>query len=248
MSASVVNQEVQPAPARGVVPAVIPASVGLAWTGLLLAELLGAPMSHDALADGPLPLVAALGIFGVAWVAMVVAMMLPSAYPVVRAFAAGAGHLSDQAARLTPFLTGYVAVWTLFGFALFVGDLGLHTMLDGSPAPGAVHAGVISDALIVAGAFQLTERKRRCLSRCRRAPEPHGSQRALRLGLGHGLDCLGSGWALMLVVFALGSPEVVWMALFAGVMVYEKAGRHGVAVARLAGAVLLAASVVVALS
>jgi Predicted metal-binding integral membrane protein (DUF2182) len=69
-----------------------------------------------------------------------------------------------------------------------------------------------------------------------------------RVGLAHGLDCLGSGWALMLAVFALASPQVVWMALFAGVMAYEKVGRHGVLVARLAGLALLVASVLVALS
>lgn len=50
------------------------------------------------------------------------------------------------------------------------------------------------------------------------------------------------------VVLALASPQVVWMALFAGVMAYEKVGRHGVLVARLAGLALLVASVLVALS
>ena len=255
---------------RRSVPATVPATVGLAWTGLLAAELSGAPIGHDDLAGGSLPLLEALGVFGVAWVAMVVAMMVPSSYPLVRVFAATTADLPDRATRLTAFLVGYVAVWTLFGFALLLADLGVHAALDGSPNPGAVHASLIGDVLLVAGAFQLTGRKLRCLERCRHpvwggagGPARGGAAGAgawggaagagawggaLRLGRSHGLACLGSCWALMLVVFALGSPQVAWMTLFGGLMVYEKAGRHGAAVARLAGAALLAASVLAALS
>jgi predicted metal-binding membrane protein len=256
MRASLSQRGARPAPARSLVPAAVPAGIVVAWLGLLLAELRGAPISHDALAGGSVPLAAALAIFGAAWIAMVVAMMLPSGYLAVRAFAATViGPSRDRMARLAPFLAGYVAVWTLFGFALFTGDLGLHAVLDGLPASGAAHATLTGDALLVAGAYQLAERKRRCLTRCRRAGEGHwavgaASSRgvAFRLGLAHGLDCVGSGWALMLAVFALGSPELVWMALFGGVMAYEKAGRHGPAAGRIAAAALLAASVLVTIS
>jgi predicted metal-binding membrane protein len=190
---------------------------------------------------------------------MVVAMMLPPGYPMVRAFAAAAADLPNRTARVAPFLVGYVAVWTMFGFALFAGDLGIHASLDGSSVHDTGHALLTSQVLIIAGAFQLTERKRRCLPRCRepaaflRHHDPQsgaGSVRgvALRLGVAYGAHCLSSCWALMLAVFALGSPELAWMALFGGVMVYEKIRRHSQAVARLAGATLLVASVVVALS
>jgi predicted metal-binding membrane protein len=63
-----------------------------------------------------------------------------------------------------------------------------------------------------------------------------------------GVHCLGSCWALMLAVFALGRPEVLWMAVFGTVMVYEKIGRHGLVAARLAGAALLAGSLVATFS
>jgi predicted metal-binding membrane protein len=269
------------------VPAAVPATVVVAWAGLLLAELRDLPIGHDALAGGSVPLAAALGIFGVAWAAMVVAMMLPSSYPVVRALAATIAEPRERMPRVAPFLVGYLVVWTLFGFALFVADIGIRAVVDGSPAPGAAHATLTGNALMIAGAYQLTERKRRCLSRCRHAAEPRAAAAApggawdapaeprvavakpravdgpagaaldapasasgagFRVGLAHGLDCLGSGWALMLAVFALASPQVVWMALFAGFMAYEKVGRHGVLVARLAGLALLVASVLVALS
>jgi predicted metal-binding membrane protein len=294
MRAFVADRGPRPAPARWLVPAAVPATVVVAWAGLLLAELRDLPIGHDALAGGSVPLAAALGIFGVAWAAMVVAMMLPSSYPVVRALAATIAEPRERILRVAPFLVGYLIVWTLFGFALFAADIGIHAVVDSSPAPGAAHATLTGDALLIAGAHQLTERKRRCLSRCRHAAKPRAapaepraaaaapggawdapaepraavakpravdgpagaaldaptaaSGAAFRVGLAHGLDCLGSGWALMLAVFALASPQVVWMALFAGVMAYEKVGRHGVLVARLAGLALLVASVLAALS
>jgi predicted metal-binding membrane protein len=255
----IADQKARPAPARVAVPAVVPVAIAVAWVGLLVAELVDAPISHDALAGGSLPLGVAFGTFGVAWVAMVVAMMLPSAYPLLRAFAATIADLPNRTARVAPLLVGYVAVWTMFGFALFAGDLGIHAALDGASVPDTGHALLTSNVLVVAGAFQLTQRKRRCLSGCRepatflRRHDPQsvaGSLRGvtLRLGVAYGAHCLSSCWALMLAVFALGRPELAWMALFGGVMVYEKIGRHGQAVARLAGVALLVASVVVALS
>ncbi len=238
------------------VPAAVPAGIALAWAALLAAELVRAPLSHDELAGGSLPPLAAVAVFALGWVAMVAAMMLPSSYPMVRAYAAVAarpgGPAPDAGAARRPgalpgFLGGYVAVWTVFGLALFAGDLGLHALLDGSSRPFAGHATLLGNALLVAGAFQLTERKRRCLDRCRRPAEflRHHSAAgagAFRLGREYGVHCLGSCWALMLAVFALGKPELLWMALFGAVMVYEKVGRHGLLAARLAAALLLAGS------
>jgi predicted metal-binding membrane protein len=251
---------------RAGVPAYVPAGIALAWAVLLLAQLLGAPMSHDELAGGSLPLPAAAGVFGAGWVAMVAAMMLPSSYPMVRAFSATTAGRSGRRDRpghpalpdrpgggeVARFLGGYVAVWTVFGVALFAGDLGLHALVDGSAQPFATHTTLLGNALLIAGAFQLTDRKRRCLGRCRHPAEflrRHGRLAAaavptgaFRLGREYGVHCLGSCWALMLAVFALGKPEVLWMAVFGAVMLYEKVGRQGLVVARLAGAALLAGS------
>jgi predicted metal-binding membrane protein len=138
----------------------------------------------------------------------------------------------------------------------------------------------------VAGVFQLTRRKQRCLSRCRHPVRPAGRDPAdgpaagvgaagagaagagpagwgaagagavggagpagaFLGGWSSGLACLGSCWALMLAVFALGSPQLAWMALFGGLMLYETVGCHGVLAARLAGVALLAASLLATLS
>jgi predicted metal-binding membrane protein len=296
------------------IPAAVPAGIALAWTVLLAAELTRAPMSHDELAGGSLPLPATVGIFGLGWVAMVAAMMLPSSYPMVRAFAATTGDRPGQRDRpgigdppgqrggvprfpggraggVAGFLGGYVAVWTVFGLALFAADLGLHALIDSSSQPFATHTTLIGNILLIAGAFQLTDRKRRCLDSCRHpaeflrrhgrvsTPEPaavgalpgpvatvaapvvaaEGAAAAaglrfgggaaarvgaFRLGRRYGVHCLGSCWALMLVVFALGRPEILWMAAFGAVMLYEKVARQGLVGARLAGAALLVASLV----
>lgn len=271
------------------VPVAVPVAVGLAWAGMLVAELSGAPIGHDELAGGP-PTAVAVGIFGVGWVAMVVAMMIPSSYPLVREFAAtiadppgppdSSGHPDplagttrvagmrraawsarmSRSARMAAFLAGHLAVWTLFGFVLLAGDFGVHAIVDSSPSLGVTHASLIGNVLLVAGAFQLTGRKRRCLSRCRhparRAGRDHadgpaagaGAAGAFLGGWSSGLGCLGSCWALMLAVFALGSPQLAWMALFGGLMLYETVGRHGALAARLAGVALLAASLLATLS
>jgi predicted metal-binding membrane protein len=274
---------------------------------MLVAELSGAPIGHDEFAGGPPPTAMAVGIFGVAWVAMVVAMMVPSSYPLVRAFAATIADPSDRpdrsghpdlpasttrvvstgrlatmrraaqsarrarSARMAAFLAGYLAIWTLFGYALLAGDFGVHAIVDSSPNLGATHASLIGNVLLVAGAFQLTGRKQRCLSRCRHPVRPAGRDHAegpaaasagaagagaarvgaagaFLVGWSAGLGCLGSCWALMLAVFALGSPQLAWMALFGGLMLYETVGCHGVLAARLAGVALLAASLLATLS
>src|SRR2546423_13129533 len=62
----------------------------------------------------------------------------------------------------------------------------------------------------------------------------------LRLGIGHGLDCLGCCWALMLLMFAAGVANLAWMAALAGVMLYEKVATSGRRLTPVVGAVLVA--------
>ena len=87
--------------------------------------------------------------------------------------------------------------------------------------------------LVLAGAFQFSSLKERCL-RERRHPGPfllqhygRGVEAAFRLGKAHGLFCLGCCWALMLVGFAAGVANLWWMATLTALMVFEKTGRGG---------------------
>jgi predicted metal-binding membrane protein len=148
------------------------------------------------------------------------------------------------------FLAGYTAIWTGFGAAAFVGDVAVHRTVDATPWLSERQWLIGSTTLAVAGAFQFSELKDKCLSKCRH-PAPYllghyrrGIRGAFRLGSGHGIFCLGCCWALMLVMFAAGVAVLWWMAALTAVMVYEKTGRYGRTLTPLVGVTMLALAAV----
>jgi predicted metal-binding membrane protein len=130
------------------------------------------------------------------WVSMMAAMMLPGALPAVSRFVRAKG--GALAAPL--FAASYVAVWTLFGVALYV----LY-------APhGAWVAGLLT---IAAGIYELTPLKRSCRRRCRES---------VRSGFEFGVYCVGSSAGLMVVLVALGVMSLTWMGAIAGLVLAQK--------------------------
>jgi predicted metal-binding membrane protein len=232
-------------PAR--VPAVVVAAIAGAWAVALVAEASGGRswLHHDALLDGQAPPRAALLLFLIAWQVMVAAMMLPSSIPMIRLFAAVAVNQERRARLLAHFIAGYALVWTAFGAVAFAGDAVLHAVVEHvawlEPRPWVIGSAVLA----VAGAFQFSGLKDRCLDACRHPAAfllpryRRGTTAAFRLGRTHGLYCLGCCWALMLLMFAAGLADLRWMAALGALMAYEKIGRHGRAVARAAGVLLL---------
>lgn len=234
-------------------PPAIPASIAGAWTVAVAAELSGraTTVHHDALIDSGLPFSAALALFLLAWQAMVVAMMLPTSLPMIRLFGAASAAVEQRGRTMAAFLAGYGAVWSGFGAAAFCADLALHRAVDATPWLGR-HSWVVAGAVIAgAGAFQFSSLKDRCLEQCRHPAAfllrhyRRGPAEAFALGRRHGLFCLGCCWALMLLMFAAGVANIVWMALLTAVMLYEKLGRHGRRLAPAVGAVLLGWSALV---
>ena len=225
------------------IPLAVPAAIALAWAVALATETSGAAsaLHHDGLLEGGLPRWAALSLFLLSWQLMTAAMMLPSSLPLVRLFWATSGRREALAA----FLGGYALVWSGFGLLAFAGDGLLHGLVDAVPAleerPWLIGGGV----LVLAGAFQFTKLKEACLDQCRHPGVflmrryRRGSGAAFRLGRDHGVFCLGCCWALMLLMFAAGFANLVWMAALAALTAYEKIGRHGPEAARLAGVALL---------
>jgi predicted metal-binding membrane protein len=208
---------------------------------------------HDALlAHGSIGL-AGIGGYALVWGVMVAAMMLPSAVPLLRLFTEVSARQARQGRLLACFAAGYLAVWALFGWAALAFDDVVHRMVHALPWLAARPWLVGAATLGLAGAFQFSPLKDRCLTACRH-PSAYllrhyrrGSAAAFRLGWGHGLYCLGCCWALMLVMFAVGITDLRWMAALAGLMAYEKLGRHGRVVATTAGVAALALAVLVAL-
>ncbi len=234
---------------------VLAAAIGGAWIIAVVAEATGTGplLHHHALIQGGPPLWVALPLFLVAWQVMIAAMMLPASLPAFRAFEAVSRLQSRPRLAMAAFLGACAVVWTVFGWLAFMGDIGLHQVVDATPwlgtRPWLIEAGVVA----IAGAYQFAPNKRRGLAACRHpmgpattAPVPGSG--AFRLGLEHGFACLGSSWALMLVMFAAGFANLSWMVALTGVMVYETTGRHGQRAASVAGVVLLLLALLVASS
>jgi predicted metal-binding membrane protein len=231
----------------GRVPRPVLLAIATAWALAVAAELTDAAgaLHHDALLEGGRPSWSAFLMFLIAWQAMVAAMMLPSALPLIRLFGAVSGRQEHPRRARVAFLGGYLVVWAGFGAAALLGDDVVHRAVDALPwlseRPWLVAGGVLA----LAGAFQFSDLKDQCLSKCRQ-PGPYlfahyrrGPKAGFQLGLGHGLFCLGCCWALMLVMFAAGVAVLWWMAALTVVMLYEKTGRHGRAVTPIVGVVLL---------
>ena len=240
----------------GRVPVAIPVAIGVAWATALAAEASGTAeaLHHDGLIQSPpgaLPGWAALALFIGSWQVMTAAMMLPSSLPLVRLFWATTRSQPRAHATLGVFLGGYALVWGVFGLAAFAGDGVLHRLVDAVAAleqrPWLVAGGV----LVTAGAFQFTRLKEKCLDSCRHPAAyllqhyRRGRRAAFAMGVGHGAFCLGCCWALMLLMFAAGFANLIWMAALAALTAYEKIGRHGKGVARAAGVALVAWGIVV---
>jgi predicted metal-binding membrane protein len=223
-----------------------------AWALALVAETtgLGGGLHHDALIQHGPPLWVALPVGLLAWQVMTAAMMLPSSLPLVRLFARASAAQPQPRRAMAAFLGGYALVWTVFGGMAFLGDVALHRFVDATPVLHA-HEWVIEGAVLaVAGAFQFTSLKEACLRRCRHPGAfllryyERGPAGGLRIGARHGIFCVGCCWALMLVMFAVGVGNLVWMAVLTALMVHEKSRPGGARSVPITGIALLAAAAV----
>ena len=205
------------------------------------------------------PACAAMGMsMGAAWIftmwaVMMVAMMVPTAVHTTLLYARllrGRDAAAAIAAPVALFVTGYVAAWTLFSAAATALQLGLERAAVMSPAAMKLDSPTAGGlALVAAGVFQWTPWKDACLTRCRSplgfflASWRDGPLGALRMGVHHGLTCLGCCWALMLLLFVLGTMDLLWIAGLTALVLVEKIAPRGDLVARAAGVAMVAAGV-----
>jgi predicted metal-binding membrane protein len=190
------------------------------------------------------------------WAAMMLGMMLPSAAPTILLYARVARTAAPpQAAVLRSyvFAAGYFIVWTEFSVVAtalqwLLSRVGLLSPMMETTAP-ALGAAI----LLVAGIYQLTPLKRSCLTSCR-SPAAFiaenwidGASGALRMGIRHGVYCLGCCWALMLLLFFGGVMSLTWIALLAIAALVEKVVPRGDIVGRVAGGLLIAVGLLVLL-
>lgn len=192
------------------------------------------------------PLAEALAQAAIMWALMLVAMMLPTAAPLLLALQQVQRQRGEWVlAAVLPGALGYLLVWLLFSIAVS----GVQQWLHRQAMPMLLAVGDWSDGLLLllAGGFQWSTLKTRCLSKCRSplamllAQWRPGASGALRMGVRHGLYCLGCCWALMLLMFIGGAMSLGWMALLSMVMLAEKLTADGAHFGRALGAALIVA-------
>lgn len=232
---------------RARVPAIIPAAIVVAWAIAVWAQVTGSAtlLHHHTLIERGPPAPVALGLFVLAWLVMIAAMMLPSTYGLLRMFAIAAAGQPRAGAAIGALVGGYAAVWTIFGIAAFGFDVALHRTVDGAPWLSARPWLIAGSALALAGLFQFTPWKDQCLRACRLPANfllhhyRRGARAAFALGYGHGLFCVGCCWALMLVAFGAGFASLWWMAALTALMAYEKLAARGRSAVPVAGIALV---------
>jgi len=225
-----------------------------AWVALLVVTILAWILTlnqFQSMGNGAGTMGMPFGLFVAMWTAMMAAMMFPSVAPVAILWTRSIVYrLSGLAAlsRIALFVSGYLLAWAFagvvafFGLALFERVL----LLAGS------NAGWLGAAIFVtAGVYQFTSFKDVCLRHCRSPMSLityytsfRGLAIDLRVGVHHGIYCVGCCWGLMLILVALGVMNIPAMAALTIVIFAEKLLRHGLLIARLTGISFLGAAVV----
>jgi predicted metal-binding membrane protein len=164
------------------------------------------------------------------WLLMTAAMMLPTALPLFEIFRRAIAGRVDRHRLLILLIAGYLAVWGAFGLVAHLADLGAQALVRQSLWLALNAWAVGAGLLALAGLFQFSALKYRCLEQCRTPlafivrhwGHDRPAWRAFRLGAHHGLYCVGCCWALMLLMFVVGTGSVGWMLLLGAVMAVEK--------------------------
>jgi predicted metal-binding membrane protein len=182
------------------------------------------------------------------WLTMMIAMMTPAVAPVVLLI----GTVERRRGQANPLgrallgLAGYLMIWAAACIPITLVQFTLHEtgLVLGAMSP--LRSGLAGATLVVVGLYELTLAKAACLRLCRSPidtlahywrPGPAGN---LLFGFRHGLYCLGCCWALMLLLFATGVMNLVWVGLLSALVLAEKLAPRGLLLSRLAGAAIIA--------
>src|SRR2546425_9248725 len=245
---------------RVIVGAALAALTIAAWLYLLH---LASAMSDMAMLDMPtmpgmamaMPAVHAwswveVGVLVVMWGVMMIAMMTPTAAPMILMFSTIHRRRTAEGRPAVPtaiFVLGYLVVWTIYSVVAALAQAGLHSAAMLSSAMAATSPLLAGGLLVAAGVFQWTPLKRACLATCRSPLSflmtswREGRAGAFVMGLRHGLYCLGCCWALMALLFVAGVMSLVWVAALAVAVLVEKVGPRGDLVGRVVGLLLVGA-------
>jgi predicted metal-binding membrane protein len=182
------------------------------------------------------------------WAVMMVAMMVPSAVPMIQGFVAVNERRRNASRPVIPvgvFVLGYIVAWTSFSAAAALAQWGLHRAALLSPMMVSTSPILSGGLLLAAGIFQWTPLKRACLRNCRSpltflmSGWRDGTAGAFFMGLHHGAYCVGCCWALMVLLFVVGVMNLLWVAVIALFVIAEKVLPRGELIAHIAGVALV---------
>jgi predicted metal-binding membrane protein len=186
-----------------------------------------------------------LAVF-IMWAVMMAAMMLPTAMPMVTVFGS-LNKSQGESVRTIAFVAGYLALWTVFAAAATAAQWALQSSGLLSPMIVSMSPMLSGALLMIAGTFQFSPLKRACLRACRSplgfllTDWRGGLSGAARMGVRHGLYCLGCCWALMALLFVGGVMNLLWIAALTLLVAVEKLAPNGDLLARALGALMIGA-------
>ena len=192
------------------------AAVGWWWTGDQM----------QGMDDGPWTGLGSFAWFLGVWVVMMAAMMFPSVAPTVALYS----RMTKRRSPLSPllFTSGYLLTWAAAGVVAFAMGALLNSIAPDLFAWNRAGRWTAGGTLVVAAVYELTPLKDVCLGKCRSplgfllGSWRDGPSGALRMGAKNGAWCVGCCWALMAALFALGIMSILWMAVIAGLIAFEK--------------------------
>jgi predicted metal-binding membrane protein len=204
----------------------------LAWVSLFIWGL--SPyarfLTHESLAGAHLEHDLGVLVIQVAgWTLMLVAMMLPTTLPLIGLFYGMTAQRPERIQLVALLLAGYLSIWAVFGVLVHIGNLAL-LEVAGRISWLHNHQLIAAATLLVAGIYQFTPLKYKCLDKCRSPMSfimehwrgRRNQAQSFFLGVHHGLFCIGCCWALMLLMFGVGAGSFAWMLVLGGVMALEK--------------------------
>lgn len=184
------------------------------------------------------------------WWVMMIAMMTPSAIPLVLLYGSVLRRHTPSADRAylstTALLAGYLAAWLAFSVSAAVLQKTLEpTGLISEMMLWSRSAVLSASVLALAGLYQLSSIKHACLAQCRSpvlfltAHWRPGRLGAFLLGVRHGAFCVGCCWLMMALLFVGGIMNLVWIAALTLLVLAEKLLPAGAVVAKVSGALLI---------
>ena len=195
-----------------------------------------------------------LPLFLLAWVAMMIAMMFPTAAPMIVMFGTVAAGKQQRVEPFVPtwvFVSAYLTVWIGVGAIAYAAAAGLEAVAMQSTWLMGNAARLGGAVLLLGGVYQLSPLKSLCLTKCRSPLSflltswRDGYGGAFVMGLKHGAYCLGCCWLLFAILFPLGVMNIAAMAFLTLLIFAEKSLPWGSSIANVAGGALVAYGAVV---